>query len=113
MSTYNKFEVGSHCPAGATGDHAARKVTIMQRLRTPSGDWYVETPDREWPAAIARMKRAVEARDKRMRSWEKTQPDGARFEPGYWERYSAAKAADPIDYPMPAGHVMFARKRAS
>lgn len=81
----------------------------MRRLKTRDGDWYVETSDRDWPAAIERSKAAAQERDRRMRAWEQANSTNGYPPASYWERYTAEKYRVPIDWPVPKGHVMFKR----
>ena len=83
------------------------------RIPTKDGDWYVATSSRNWAAAFDKMKAQVEARNARMAAWELANWPvfPATHDAAYWDAYKAAKYSTPVDYPMPEGHVMFARPR--
>ncbi len=82
---------------------------MSDRVRTRDGDWYVATKPADWASAIAACQTQVQAREARMREWEREHHPGCYPDAAYWGAYRAEKALLPVDYPMPYDHVMFGR----
>ncbi len=81
-----------------------------KRIRTPEGDWYVATSEKDWGKAIARSHAACRRRHKRMAAWEAKHHPGCYPPASYWDAYNAEKYRIAIEWPMPEGHVIFQRK---
>jgi len=79
----------------------------LERLQTANGDWYVATTPEQWPAAMARQSADVHARETRMRDWRLDNPVVGYPPASYWVAYNAEMYRISIEWPIPAGHVMF------
>lgn len=77
------------------------------KIRTRDGDWYVATSAKDWSDACERANRAAREREQRMQAWEQANPTNGYPPASYWEAYRAEKYRIAIEWPIPAGHVMF------
>lgn len=74
-----------------------------------NGDFYVAVEARDWPAAMAQQSEQTRARHERLAEWEKAHGLCDRTSASYWDAYRAEKYRIPVQWALPAGHVVFSR----